>query len=125
MRPSSPESSAGCSRGSIGSSYLTSSSSFEEFRSPCRGLRNSKAELPPVRGTRGRALVRNERKQRAYTNGTSELRWELGFSGFSPLKTENRPSLSGRFSCPAVGRARRQASGSILSPAEGFVTGEL
>jgi len=43
-------------------------------------------------------------------------RKELGFSAVSALKTENRPSLSGRFSCPAVGRARRQASASILSP---------
>jgi len=55
-------------------------------------------------------------RQRAYTTEAGGRRWELGFSAFSALKTENRPSLSGRFSCPAVGRARRQASASILSP---------
>ena len=64
------------------------------------------------------ALGSRERtRQRAYTTEGGDRRWQLGFSAFSALKTENRPSLSGRFSCPAVGRARRQASPCILSPA--------
>jgi hypothetical protein len=52
---------------------------------------------------------------RAYLYEDSWSREVLRFSPFSGLKTENRPSLSGRFSCPVLGRARRQASPHILS----------
>src|SRR5437016_8357266 len=58
---------------------------------------------------------------RAYLPDKRLPREELGFSRFSRLKTENRPSLSGRFSCPVwAAPAGRRAR--LFSHAEASVT---
>ena len=59
---------------------------------------------------------------RAYLPERRLPREELGFSRFSRQKTENRPSLSGRFSCPVwAAPAGRRAR--LFSHAEAFVAG--
>ena len=72
-------------------------------------LANFKGRAPTVLRNARDGRRPNARELRAYTSRRGGYRWELGFSAFSALKTENRPSLSGRFSCPvrAVPAGRR------------------
>src|SRR5438067_13812992 len=59
-------------------------------------------------------------EMRAYLPERRLPREELGFSRFSRQKTENRPSLSGRFACPLwAAPAGRRAR--LFSHAEAFV----
>src|ERR1700730_10971781 len=85
-----------------------------EFRSPCRGLRNSTAELPPFRETRGHAPSNAEPDARVH----HWVRWSAVGARFQRLfGAENRKPTIAQWSVflPRLGRTRRQASPTILS----------
>src|SRR5207247_583704 len=69
--------------------------------------------FPPAAGDRGRTRWRSAGGRLRDWPDHRDLPDEL--ASFSLLKTENRPSLSGRFSCPVWAATRRQASLHILS----------
>jgi len=84
-----------------------------EFQRPSPSRRGKRA----ARGWPGC----HARPARTFTS-TVDNREVLRFNPFSGLKTENRPSLSGRFSCPVwAAPAGRRAR--LFSHAEAFVAG--